>query len=174
VTAAGGTVAFVAACGGSSRSSSTTATTNGQTGLAADVGILNNAIDLEHTAIAAYTAGIPLLSGTSQKAARQFLLQEISHVFTLSTLIKRGGGKPRPAKPSYNLGHPRREADVLALLHMVERTLISAYLDAIPKVSPGDIRARLASILANEAQHTAILRQALGQPVTDALVSGAE
>jgi len=44
-----------------------------------DVELLNHGLDLEHMAIAAYTAGIPLLDRRSQKAAQQFLNQELDH-----------------------------------------------------------------------------------------------
>jgi rubrerythrin len=175
VSAAGGSVAFLAACGGGSKSVNATTTGSLTAGLSADVAILNNAIDLEHIAIAAYSAGIPLLSGTVQKAAAQFLAQESSHVAALSQLVKQGGGKPIAERPSYNLGSPRRAHDVLAMLQMIERTTIAAYLDAIPKVSPGSVRTRLASILTNEAQHVAVVRLALGtQPVPGALVTGSQ
>jgi rubrerythrin len=171
VTVTSGSAVFLAACG-RGRASSASATT-GAAPRAADVAILNNAIDLEHRAIAAYTAAIPLLSSTTQKAAKQFLLQEFAHASALSSLIKGDGGKPRPVAPSYNLGRPRDVADVLTLLHMIERAAITAYVDAIPKLSPGTLRARIASILANEAQHIALVRQALGQPpVPEALVTG--
>jgi rubrerythrin len=173
VSAAGGSVAFLAACGGGSKSLSATTSASLTTGLNADVAILNNAIDLEHISIAAYTAGIPLLTGTTQMAARQFLAQESSHVTALSRLVKQGGGKPIAERPTYNLGSPQRSSDVLAMLEMIERTAIGAYLDAIPRVSPGSVRTKLASILTNEAQHISLVRLALGtQPVPEALVTG--
>ena len=167
LTTVAGSVVFVAAC--SRKRASTSSRASGSS----DIAILNNALDLEHAAIAAYTAGIPLLSGTTQKAAKQFLLQEFAHASALTTLVKNAGGKAKAPAPSYNLGRPRRPADVLGLLHMVERAAIAAYVDAIPKISRGTVRAKLASILANEAQHIALVRQALGQPpAPDALVTG--
>ena len=53
---------------------------------------------------------------------------------------------------------------MLALLHRLERAQIAAYLDAIPQLSPGPVRAAVASILANDAQHLAVLRLTQGLP----------
>ena len=47
---------------------------------------------------------------------------------------------------------------MLRLLHKIERAQITAYLDAIPKVSLGSTRAALAAVLANDAQHISVLR----------------
>ena len=63
---------------------------------------------------------------------------------------------------SYRLGKPANDSDVLELLHGLERAQINAYLAAIPKLSPGPVRAAVSSILANDAQHIAIIRAGLG------------
>ncbi len=141
----------------------------------ADVEILNRALDREHAAIAAYTAGIPLLSGPAQAAAERFLDQELSHAGELSGLIRQAGGKANKPNPSYDLGRPRTSTDVLRLLHALERAEIAGYLEAIPYVSPGPVRAATAAILANDAQHVAVLRASLGlEPAPDAFVAGGE
>jgi rubrerythrin len=142
---------------------------------AKDVEILNRALDLEHKAIAAYTAGIPLLGGSAHDAAKQFLGQELSHAGELSGLIKQAGGKANKPKASYDLGRPRNRTDVLRLLHELERAEIAVYLAAIPDVSPGSVRAAVAAILGNDAQHVVILRAALGlEPIPSAFVTGGE
>jgi hypothetical protein len=133
--------------------------------LHSDVAALNGALEREHLAIAAYTAGIPLLSAPARAAARQFLSQEFSHAAELSALIRRGGGIPSsPAPNGYALGNPRSDADVLALLHRVEQDLISHYLAILPTLVPGQVRATVASILANEAQHVSVIRSQRGLP----------
>jgi hypothetical protein len=140
-----------------------------------DVAILNAALDLEHKVIAAYTAGIPLLDGAGKSAAQRFLGQDLSHAGELSGLVHDAGGKPRKPAPSYDLGSPRNGADVLRLLHSLERATITAYLDAIPKLSAGELRAAVASMFANDAQHLSVLRSTLGSsPVPAALVTGLE
>jgi hypothetical protein len=180
IALAGGSAVFLGACGGGGKGGKggepgVTSTDGGidPTEIRADVDILNSALDLEHAGIAAYTAGIPLLAGKARAAGKQFLAQEFAHASVLSSLVAHAGGKPNQPSPSYNLGHPRRQADVLRLLHMIERVAISAYVDAIPKLTPGALRATVASILTNEAQHVSVLRSELGlAPVPSAFVTG--
>jgi hypothetical protein len=186
VTLVGGSAVFLGACGGGGnggkngprgkggKAQPTTAAGGiDPTAIRADIDILNSALDLEHTVIAAYTAGIPLLAGKARAAGKQSLAQEFAHASVLSKLVARAGGRPNPPSPSYNLGHPRHQADVLRLLHMVERVGISAYIDAIPKLTPGSVRSTIASIFTTEAQHVSILRSELGlSPVPSPFVTG--
>lgn len=142
---------------------------------AADLELLGQALEREHKAIAAYTAVIPLLSGGVQTAAMHFLDQELSHAGELSVLIKQAQGKAARPAPSYDLGRPRTRQDLLGLLHALEREQIAGYLQAIPIVSPGPVRAALAAILGNDAQHVSVLRLALGlDPAPSPFVTGAE
>ncbi len=139
----------------------------------ADVELLNRMLDLEYATIAAYTAGIPLLSGAAQSAAQRFLAQELSHAGELSGLVKQARAKPHLARSSYDLGHPRRPAEVLKLLEGLERQQLTAYLAVIPLLSPSSLRAAVASIFANDAQHISVLRSLLGQePLPGAFVTG--
>jgi len=140
-----------------------------------DIPILEPLLELEYFAIAAYTAGIPLLARGQLPAARRFLYQELSHAGELSGLIRRTTGKAPPPQPSYDLGHPRDSTDVLALLHRIESSQLAAYLDAIPRLSPGAVRAAAAAILSNDAQHVSMLRLLSGSaPIPAAFVSGRE
>jgi len=141
----------------------------------ADVEILNRALDLEYRTVAAYTAGIPLLSGSAAHAAEQFLGQELSHAGELYGLVKEAHGKPHDQQQSYPIDHPRNAGEVLALLHELERAQIAAYLGWIPELTPGPVRAAIASILANDAQHLAIIRGVSGeQPLAGPLVGGGQ
>lgn len=141
---------------------------------AEDIHTLNGALDLTNEAIAAYTAGIPLLAGTAHSAAKHFLDQELSHAGELFGLVKQAGGKPVKPAASYDLGHPSRQSDVLHLLLGLELEQINGYLAAIPRLAPGQVRAAVAAILANDAQHVAVLRQTLGvPPLRGPLVTGA-
>lgn len=142
----------------------------------ADLRILDGLLGLERWTIAAYTAGIPLLTHADAKTAKQFLDQELEHAGQLLSLIKgAGGGKGPPRAASYRLGKPANQHDVLELLHRLERAQINAYLAAIPKLSPGPVRAATASILASDAQHIAFIRAGLGLPaVPSAFVTGDE
>jgi rubrerythrin len=139
-----------------------------------DVAVLNRSLDLEYEAIAAYTAGIPLLGGRPKEAAKRFLNQELSHSGELAGLVKQAGGKPHKPKPMYNLGQPRDDRGVLSLLHEIEQRELRLYLQAVTQVSPGSVRAAVAAMLANDAQHLAILRSSLKlDPIPSAFVTGA-
>jgi hypothetical protein len=131
---------------------------------ALDVMLLNELLDAEHRAIAAYTDGIPLLSGYNQRAARNFLGAEFNHASELISLIGHHGGKANRPRSNYNFGTPQSEPDWLRLFELLERRQIAVYLAAIPIVTPGRMRAALAAILGSEAQHIAILRKSLGTP----------
>ncbi|HEX3511861.1 MAG TPA: ferritin-like domain-containing protein, partial [Solirubrobacteraceae bacterium] len=130
----------------------------GDRSLDSDSQLLNSLLLLERRAIAAYTAGAPLLSGRDLRAATAFLRQELVHAGHLILLIKRAGGTASPRVASYDLGHPRNARDVLTLLHQVERAQLGAYIDAIPKLSPGPLRASVATIVADDAEHVSVLR----------------
>jgi hypothetical protein len=148
---------------------------NAQPILQSDVELLNHLLDLEHWAIAAYTAATPLLPPATVKAGKLFLNDELSHAGDLAGLVRAAGGKPIKPRPSYPLGRPHGSAEVLGVLHTVEEALITAYLDAIPRLRPGTVKQQVASIFANDAQHLAVVRAALHLPaVPSAFVSGRE
>jgi hypothetical protein len=168
--AAGGAVAL-AACGRSHPSlAKLPAPTRG-----ANVGLLNTLLDAEHFVVAAYVAAIPLLSHHNRRAAVRFLQQELDHITALEMLVRSARGQPHSGKPSYDLGQPSGETELLRLLRRAEELAIRAYLDAIPSLSPGDARQSAVSILAVEAQHASIIRRNLGLPAVPApLVTGAD
>ena len=171
--AAGAGAATLAGCGGSSALQRRVKKVGKVP--AGDVEVLNRLLDIEHRAIAAYTAGIPLLPSSFLLDGRRFLNQEISHAGELSGLVRKAGAKPNKRHPSYDLGHPTGAHEIFELLHDVERAQVAGYLEAIPALTPGPVRAAVATILANDAQHISILRARLGQPpVPSALVSADE
>jgi Ferritin-like domain len=142
---------------------------------AVDVSVLNNLLDREHRAIAAYTATIPLLSGSAHEAAKLFLSHELSHAGELAGLIKQAGGKANKPASSYDLGRPGDRTELLSLLHTMEHDQVAGYLDALVRISPGEARAAVAAILANDAQHVTVLRAELGiDPLPAAFVAGGE
>ncbi len=148
---------------------------NSQPALSTDVDLLNSLLHVEHVGIAAYTAGIPLLAQPTAQAGQLFLNDELSHAGDLAGLVREAGGKPIKPAPSYVLGHPRNSEEVLMLLHAVERAQITAYLNAIPRLEPGVVKQQVASILANDAQHVAVVRAALGlTAIPSAFVTGRE
>ncbi len=168
---AGGTLA-VAGCGstdtGKQAVKKTSAPVRRQ-----DIAILNQALALERRTVAAYIAGIPLLTKSERKAARQFLNEELQHTGELISLIKAAGSKAPPRADSYVLGHPTDGPGALALLHSLEGLQITSYLDWIPRLSPGPVRAAVSSILTVDAQHLAMVRVMQGQvPVPGPFVTG--
>ena len=143
--------------------------------LGTDIDLLNQLLHLEHWAIAAYTAGTPLLAPAVTKAGTLFLNDELSHAGALAGLVKAAGGKPIKQAPSYPLGRPRTSDDVLRLLHTIENAQLNAYLKAMVRLEPGSVKSSVASILANDAQHIAVVRAALHQPaVPTAFVTGGD
>jgi Ferritin-like domain len=170
---AGLTAAIVAGCGGKQTLKSEVH--NSRPILDTDVNVLNQLLNLEYMAIAAYTAGTPLLSPATVKAGQLFLNDELFHAGALAGWIKAAGGMPIEPAPSYDLGHPRTSRQVLQVLHEIENAQITAYLAALPRLAPSMVQQSVAAIVANDAQHVAVVRAALGQPaVPSAFVTGRE
>jgi len=176
ITTIGGTAVFLAACDGDEDDEGTqTGTRTG--GGEGDAKVLNAALDLENTAIAAYTAGAPLLTGEARATGRLFLKQEQEHADGLSRAIRDLGGTPNKAKSEdeYKEGFPELtdQNDVLEFAVDLENTAVAAYNSSIPKLSDGKLRQTAAAITTNEAEHISVLLGALGKPeVPDAFVVG--
>ena len=171
VSLAGGSAVFLAAC------SDDTKLPQSEIGPdesdEADVEILNSVLDLELMAVAAYKVGAGRLKGELLQIAKRFLEQEQAHADGLASAIRDAGGKPNRAKSSYGFPRLRSQDDVLRFAIDFENTAIAAYIDALPKLGKGDLRATAAAIIANEAEHVAVLLGALGEePVPDAFVLG--
>src|SRR6266480_1959854 len=93
----GGSAAAIAACGGGKQQSSETtiSTTQAQ----GDAAVLNAALELEHTAIAAYETGLKLVKGTALADAREFLAHEREHAAALARAVLRLGSEPVKPRP---------------------------------------------------------------------------
>jgi Ferritin-like domain len=173
--AAGGGVLGLSACGGGAAVAKRAVHKAPVPVRRSDVQLLAVALELERRTVAAYTAGIPLLDRPRKKTAAQFLSEELTHTGELISLIMAAGGHARSRADSYDIGHPRDGGAVIALLHELERAQIVNYVATIPRLSPGPVRAAVATILASDAQHVAILRLTLGlDPVPSAFVIGNE
>lgn len=141
-----------------------------------DVRILNTAIAAEHEAVAAYQLGAEsgLLSKDILNVALQFQGHHKEHIEVLASTVVKLGGNAIDAKSSYDfpVHKLKSEKDVLIFAAGLERGAVSAYAGAIPLFDNSDLAKAAASILADEAMHWAILRQALGQdPVPGAFFS---
>ena len=107
------------------------------------------------------------------RVGKLFLEQEQEHADGLASAIKDAGGTPNRALASYDFPELRSQTDVLRFAVDLENTAIAAYIDALPKLGEGDLRATAAAIVANEAEHVAVLLGALGmEQVPDAFVVG--
>ncbi|HEX8157224.1 MAG TPA: ferritin-like domain-containing protein [Solirubrobacteraceae bacterium] len=171
VSLAGGSAVFLGACGDDTKSSGVKSGQDESD--QADVEILNSALDLELLAVAAYKTGAALLKGDVLQIGKTFLEQEQEHADGLSQAITDAGGTPNRAKASYDFPKLSSQNDVLKFAVNLENTAIAAYIDALPKLSQGDLRATAAAIVTNEAEHVAVLLGALGKnQVPDAFVTG--
>ena len=167
----GASAAALAACGDDTRNP------NVQTGPdesdEADVEMLNSVLDLELMAIEGYKSGAAALRRPRLEIAKRFLEHERAHAEALATAIRDADGRPNRPKSSYDLPRLRSERDVLRFGVDVANTAIAAYIDALPKLSQGRLRALAASIVTVEAEHLVVLRAALGEPpLGEAFVAG--
>jgi hypothetical protein len=138
-----------------------------------DIEILSRALELERRTVNAYIACIPLLTRPQRKAARAFLNEELQHTGELVSLIKAAGGKAAPRADSYPIGHAADGPSAFTVLHSLETLQIRSYLKWIPQLSPGPVRAAVASILTVDSQHLAMVRLMQGQnPVPGPFVTG--
>ncbi|MGH2839308.1 MAG: ferritin-like domain-containing protein [Solirubrobacteraceae bacterium] len=167
---AGGAAVLLAACGDDDK---TGVDDNAVERNQVDVEILNGALDLELMAVAAYKEGAGLLGGDALQIVKDFLEQEQAHADALASAIRDAKGEPNKAKSSYDFPELRSQRDVLTFAVVLENTAVAAYIDALPKLTKGDLRGTAAAILTNEAEHIAVLRDALGlPPVPEAFVTG--
>ena len=144
-----------------------------------DAAILEAAIELEQTAVVAYdtAAGSGLLDRATTGVAELFRDQEQEHADGLITALEElGGTVPAPPAPEDvdGLGDLGSQADVANFAIELETMAVAAYYDAHGKLEDAALLRTGASIMANEAQHLVVLRQAVGEnPSPDAFVTGA-
>jgi len=173
VSIAGGSAMFLAACGDDGADTGRVVPTTPKEAEAADVEILNGALDLELMAVAAYKAGAAKLRGDVLQIGKLFIEQEQEHADALTSAIKDAGGTPNRAKSSYDFPELRSQRDALRFAVEVENTAVAAYIDALPKLTKTDLRGTASAIVTNEAEHLSVLRGALGlAPAPQAFVTG--
>jgi len=144
--------------------------------LEGDARILNTALGAELEAVAAYQVGAEsgLLGAGTLKVAQQFQGHHKEHADALAAAIAKLGGRPVSPKAGYAfpVDKLRNELDVLRFAAGLERGAVSAYLGAVPLFADRQLAQVAGSILADEAMHWAVLRQALGEvPVPTAFLS---
>jgi Ferritin-like domain len=127
-----------------------------------DARILNGILGRQTAAIAAYDRSLRGLGGPDLELARQFRAQEQEHVNAIVKVMRGIGVAAEPAPEEIEVKGLKREVDYLEFLYEVESATIDAELKAISQLSTSWARPLLASIAANQAQHLALLRRALG------------
>jgi hypothetical protein len=142
-----------------------------------DVAILNTALGLEYQAIYAYNvaAGTGLLSEGIKPVALLFQSQHVEHASIEEDTIKKLGGTPVAKQDKYDLGDLsgiKTEKDLLAFALGLEQQAAVTYLKVAGNFMDKALIPVVAGIGANEAQHAALLRFAMGEknPVPKAVV----
>ena len=147
-----------------------------------DAEILESAVKLERIAVLAYTVAIDskLLTPAFTRVAQTFRDHERAHADVLTTALTDLGGAP-PPEPEVadidsvvkGIGALASQADVANFAIELELATVAAYYDAQRKLIDAKLLQTGASIMANEAQHLVVLRQAVKQaPVPNAFEIG--
>jgi Ferritin-like domain len=134
-----------------------------------DLKILNVALGLEHEAI----AESKLLDKPILETAVLFQSQHKAHRDALAATIKRAGGTPIEPRKLSDYAWPRlaSQTDVLLFAAKLEAGAASAYLGALRAIENKEYLTAAASIMGNETQHLALLRQVLKEnPVPTAFI----
>ena len=147
--------------------------------VAADVGILNVALALEHEAINAYQLGAT--SGLLQKpvldVAVTFQSHHKAHRDALVATIRKLGGEPVAEKKldhyaaALNAAALKNQADVLALAGQLELGATNAYLGVIPAFGDKGLAQVAARLAADETMHYTALMGALGRALPGGALS---
>ena len=149
-----------------------------------DADLLAKAITLERIAVLAYGQAIDskLLTPEFARVARQFRGHEQAHADVLVTALKDLGGTPPPDPEVKDIdsvvkgiGDLKSQADVANFAIELELAAVAAYHDAQSRFIDAKLLQTGASIMANEAQHLVVLRQAVDEnPSPNAFETGQE
>jgi hypothetical protein len=126
-----------------------------------DAILLNRILEVELALVAAYELGDDLLEGATRRQSRLLLGHEREHAEVLTRTVQRLGGSPkRPRSREDYLSQfpaPKRPEDVLRFAVDLENKVIKAYGDSVGRLRFARHRQLAASIMAGEAEHTAVL-----------------
>ncbi|HET7574560.1 MAG TPA: ferritin-like domain-containing protein, partial [Solirubrobacterales bacterium] len=159
----------IVACGGGG-GETTTAVPDKE----ADAAILNHVLGRQLAAVDAYGAVLGRLGGLDLAAARRFRAQEQEHVDALIKALRGLGARADPEPEEIEPEELEARRDALVFLYEVESATVDSELSAISDLSSPWPPALLGSIVANQAQHLAFLRRALGAKPLDAIPSAFE
>jgi rubrerythrin len=143
-----------------------------------EIAILKRAVTLELTMAAAYEAAASggVLSPRVRQVALLFRRQEQAHADALSSAL-RTINQTAPTgtddRRLQGLRGLRTEAEVVRFAIGLENASVAAYYDAQKKLRDGRLIQATAQVMANDAQHLVVLRQATGQdPLPEAFETG--
>jgi Ferritin-like domain len=173
--AAGGAAAAAggaaAAAGGAAAAASAQAAEIG--GTASQIGRLQRLIRLELLLLFCYrhVLASPLLTARARRTLAPFRAHEQAHIASLERQVRAGGGAIPPAPASVaaanhdlahrkiggRLGQLRGDQDAVRLLLTLEQVTIGAYFVALMEIQDGNLIELVSQIMANEAQHDAML-----------------
>ena len=142
-----------------------------------DAGWLERLMGVELLALYSYDRVLagPIDRGSVRAVVTRLRGQERAHVTALRGAVDRHGGRA-PGPPaslaeanrdlarrqvSGRLGQLRGSGDALNLLLAVERVAVGAYYVALMNLSDGSLARLLAAMMANDAQHEALLHEQL-------------
>jgi rubrerythrin len=155
-TVAGAPV-FLAACGGDDTSTSSSSDE------VSDLKIVQAAQAMELAMVAGYTKVVSLLDPKARPLGQQILTQEQAHATGLGTVVGDLGGKPVAPKSdaeyeqALGLAVLKNQADALKFADDLENAAIFAYVDAVARLTNGDLRGTFCSLATDEAEHTAVV-----------------
>jgi hypothetical protein len=161
-------ISLLAGCGsgGSSAPSSTAASTDATPMPAAepsaDADLLNRVLGRQEAAIAANGEVIPKLGPRLAHLGAYFRAQEQEHVDAVLKAMRGLKGPVEPSEEEIEVGDLKGDRERLEFLYAVESATIDEELSAISELEASGARSLLTTIVANQAQHLTLLRQALG------------
>jgi Ferritin-like domain len=157
-------VLALGACGGGG--GETTTAVPDQEG---DAELLNEVLSRQIAAVDAYEAVLPGMRGFDRALAIRFRTDEQEHVVSIVKTLRGLGAAPQVESQELEPEEVRTPRERLAFLYEVESATIDQELNAISELTAPWPRALLGSIVANQAQHLALLRRALGAPPLEAV-----
>ncbi|HSS32510.1 MAG TPA: ferritin-like domain-containing protein [Solirubrobacterales bacterium] len=162
--------AALSACGEDGGGTSTAATEQ-----EADAEVLNEILTRQEAAIRAHEVSFPALHQQGNlAAARLFRAQEQEHVDATLKALRGLGAEMEPEAESIPADGLDTETEFLEFLYELESATMEAEVAAIGKLSAAAARTMLAATVANQAQHLAYLRGALGAGPLQAIPSAFE
>ncbi len=149
--------AALGACGGGGGTATTVADNE------ADAEVLNEILSRQLAAAQAYEVSFPgLHQRQNLAAARLFRAQEQEHADATLKALRGLAAEAEPEPEAIPANGLDREAEFLVFLYELESATIEAEISAIGRLTVPSPRTMLAATVANQAQHLAFLRAALG------------